>query len=134
MITIALSKVLFATNGLVKLVSGLSAFDLYKVQKVTKIIEYLKSLTTFTTAGFNFKDSNFKGGSLMLISAIIDISDIYLPTIIRKTNGINNCEEKIIIKIFNKREEHISKFFPLYKGILSNKDLGEIYKFLENND
>lgn len=133
MIFIALNKLLFGINELVKVVSSLSSFDLYKVQKVTKTIEYLKSLTTFATAGFNFKDNNFKGGSLMLISAIIDISHTYLPTIISKNNA-NSCEEKIIVKIFNKREEYISKFFPLYKGILSRNDLGEIYKFLENND
>lgn len=136
MVSIALNKLLIGTNGLVKVISGLSSFDLYKTQRVTKTIEYLKSLTTLATAGFNFKDSNFAGGSLMSISAIMDISHIYLSTMISTSpsNDTNSSEEEIIVKIFNKKGEHVSKTFPLYQGILDSKDLAEIYKYLENND
>ncbi|OAD55197.1 hypothetical protein WN48_05222 [Eufriesea mexicana] len=55
----ALNKLFTGTNGLVKILSGISGFDLYLIQKVTGTIEYLKSLTTFATAILNFTNDNF---------------------------------------------------------------------------
>ncbi|MBP1525196.1 MAG: hypothetical protein H9Q65_00765 [Spiroplasma ixodetis] len=132
MISIALNKLFTGTNGLVKVLSGISGFDLYKIQKVTKTIEYLKSLTTFATAGINFTNGNIVGGNLMSISAMMDVSHTYFSTMSK--SNTSNSKEEIIIKIINERKEHITKSFSLYKGILSNKDLKEIYEYLEKNN
>ncbi|WP_338980182.1 hypothetical protein [Spiroplasma endosymbiont of Lasioglossum malachurum] len=113
MISIALNKLFTGTNGLVKVLSGISGFGLYKIQKVTKTIEYLKSLTTFATAGINFTNGNIVGGNLMSISAMMDVSHTYFLQWVNLILQI--VKRKLLLKLLMKEKNTLRKVFLYIK-------------------
>uniref|UniRef100_A0A310SJP1 Elongation factor G n=1 Tax=Eufriesea mexicana TaxID=516756 RepID=A0A310SJP1_9HYME len=106
-ISIALSKLFTGTNGSVKVLSGLSGFDLYSIQKVTGTIEYLKSLTTFATAILNFTNG---------IKGIIRSSDKGVPRTPLSTKEVNKMlyrNSKNSSQTKSKETERIIRDFEL---------------------